>query len=90
VRCVTALFLNAQPFGFLVGRRWREGGETFHYFVESLVERVHGLDDFGNLGINICGEGLELGCEICPDSFDFLLNYFGHVGLHFGHDLFTE
>jgi len=48
MKCVGTLFLNAQPFGFLVGRHCRKSGETFHYFIEALVKGLHGLDNFGN------------------------------------------
>jgi len=52
--CVYALIGNAQPFGFLMGRHCSGGGrKTFHYFGETLVQCMHGRDDFGDLGVEI-------------------------------------
>ncbi len=51
---VYALIVNAQPFGFLMGRHFSGGGrKAFHYFSETLVQCVHGCYDFGELGIKI-------------------------------------
>jgi len=51
---VMCIIVNAQPLGFLVGRHWiGSGWQAIHDVIDSLIQGVHGLEDFSNLWVNI-------------------------------------